>query len=67
MRSRRCETCRHFDLAYPGGGFCHRAPPRWDNLTRTTDFAPVGFIMWCGEWKLAWGRFFKLFNRKDQP
>jgi hypothetical protein len=67
MRSRRCETCRFYEHGYPGGGFCHRPPPKYDVANGSTDFAPVALIMWCGEWKLAWRRFFKLFNRKDQP
>lgn len=60
MRLRRCETCRFGDE-----GFCHRDPP-WPSGQGST-FLGVAPTMWCGEWKLAWRRFFKLFTRKDQP
>jgi hypothetical protein len=64
MRSRRCSTCKFYAEEH-----CHRAPPRTDARPEgfTTTFPIVHPFMWCGEWKLAWRQFFKLFNRKDQP
>lgn len=67
MRSRRCETCRFVSTSGvpKGSGYCHRAPPRALD-PGTSTFAPVSLTRyWCGEWKLAWGQFFKLFKRKE--